>query len=164
MFASSQISSGRVPCLTRVASPASSAPTPPQQGTSGLSQGSVPCSVPCPFSAEPTSDQTTITLWSELRFWWSWTLWKAYSEGYTTHMVTWSKSQWTKAVFHSKGSPIVRETSKQLLLCKCANTTKWTSPCASVLAFSQSFSKDFLLISPCHSILTHRKVRSLKWH
>ena len=31
---------------------------------------------------------------------------------------------------------------QQLLLCKCANTTKCAPPCVCVLAFSQSFSKE----------------------
>jgi hypothetical protein len=41
-----------------------------------------------------------------------------------------------------------------LLLCKCANTTKCTPPCACVLAFHKYFSKELALFSQHHSILT----------
>jgi hypothetical protein len=43
--------------------------------------------------------KTTIALSSELWFRWSWTFWKAYSEGYTTHLHIWSKEQWINAKF-----------------------------------------------------------------
>jgi hypothetical protein len=43
----------------------------------------------------------------------------------------------------------------QLLLCKCANTTKCTTTRACVLAFSQTFLRSQSLNSPRHSILTH---------
>ena len=111
------------------------------------------------FPAKPTIGKTLITFSSELRFQWFWTFWKAYSESYTTHMNTWSKAQWIKAVFYSKSHPSVRRTPKHLfflpqvdqhqlqhlLLCKCANTTKCTPPCTCLLAFSQIFFKEFSL-------------------
>jgi hypothetical protein len=62
----------------------------------------------------PLSGKMTKTLSSELRFRWSWTFWKAYSKGYTTHIKTLSKSQWIKAVFHSKSHPSVQRTPKNL--------------------------------------------------
>jgi len=40
-----------------------------------------------------------LTFSSELRIRWSWTFWKAYSEGYTIHMDNQSKSKWIKVVF-----------------------------------------------------------------
>ena len=60
----------------------------------------------------PFSAKTAITLSSELWFRWSWIFWKAYSEGYTSHMHPWSKSQWIKAVFQSKDHHIVWSTPK----------------------------------------------------
>jgi hypothetical protein len=60
--------------------------------------------------------KTTISLSSELRFRWSWTFWKAYTEGYTSHMHNWSKSQWIKAVFQIKNHHLVRSTPKNLSL------------------------------------------------
>ena len=44
-----------------------------------------------------------------------------------------------------------------LLLCKCANTTKCTPSCASVLLFSQTFFKGLSLFSPRHSNLACRQ-------
>jgi hypothetical protein len=42
---------------------------------------------------------------------------------------------------------------QQLLLCKCANTTKSPPSCACVLAFHKHFNKELALFSPRHSIL-----------
>jgi hypothetical protein len=60
--------------------------------------------------------KTTISFSFELRFRWSWIFWKAYAEGYTSHIHTWSKSQWIKAVFQIKNYHLVRSTPKKLSL------------------------------------------------
>ena len=66
------------------------------------------------FPAEMYLGKTAITLSSNVQIWWSWTLWKDYSEGYTTHLNIWSKTQWIKIVFHSKSQPNLRRTPKSL--------------------------------------------------
>ena len=38
------------------------------------------------FPAEMYLGKTAITLSTDVQIWWSWTLWKAYSEGYTTQL------------------------------------------------------------------------------
>ena len=101
----------------------------------------------------PFSAKTAITLSFELWFWWSWTFWKAYLEGYTSHMYTWSKSQWIKVVFQSKDHPIVWSTPKNFFLFSkliynnsssplqmCQHQQVCTTMCMCV-SFSQTFSK-----------------------
>ena len=66
------------------------------------------------FPAEMYLGKTAITLSSDVQIRWSWTLWKANSEGYTTQLNTWSKTQWINTVFHSKRPPNFRRTPKNL--------------------------------------------------
>ena len=118
------------------------------------------------FSAEMYLGKTAITLSFDVQIRWSWTRWKAYLEDYTTQLNIWSKTQWIKAVFHSKGQPNFRRKPKTFLASQSWSTSTPTlSPlqmcqhhhvnntmcmCVSI---SQSFSKDFNLISLRHSIL-----------
>ena len=89
-----------------------------------------------------------------------------------------SKTKWITTVFHSKSHPSVRRTPKCIyFFFKLINIITNTFSYANVPTppsvhhhvhvcqhFHKYFSKNFHLLSPRHSILTHRKVRSLKWH
>ena len=93
-------------------------------------------------------------------------------------MITLSKEQWIKLVFHSKSYPSVQRTPKCLsFFPKFININSNTFSFANVPTppsvhyhvhvcqhFHKYFSKDFHLLSRRHSILTRRNVRLLKWH
>ena len=64
------------------------------------------------LSAQPKLGKMAITFNSDFQIRWSRTLWKAYSEDYTTQLNKWSKTKWINPEFHSKIQPIVRNTTK----------------------------------------------------
>jgi hypothetical protein len=76
------------------------------------------------FPAKPILGKTLITFNSVNQVRWSWTLWKAYSEDYTTQLNKWSKTKWINPEIYSKIQPIVRSTTKTLFP-KHANS-KWS--------------------------------------
>ena len=109
--------------------------------------------------------KAAITLSSDVQIRWSWTLWKAYSEDYTTQLSKGSKTKWINPEFHSKIQPRVRSTTKTIF----ANhdnskwsPTGWSTPLSLSYHCHKHSSKDFHLLSRRHSILTYRKVRLLQ--
>jgi hypothetical protein len=93
------------------------------------------------LSAQPRLGKTALTFSSDVRIRWSWTLWKAYSEDYPSHLNAWPKTLWIKAEFLTKILHKPKPSTKTSTPLQMCQPRKCTTLTVCELAFSQTFFK-----------------------